>query len=233
MGMRCPSLSGRKSNRRNEQRRKLGIAALDQTGGDEKAANLMAPMIKQRMVPRLSFVGSSPQTQEQIENAYVRLLELLEAHLEGRPYVMGGRPSFADLGLWGQLYELWSDPTPGEIMKKSAPKVTAWVDRMLDPKAEGEFESLDALLPTLKPILSEQVAGLFLPWSDANARALAAGEKEFSVELSGKPFSQQTQKYHSRSLGVIRGKYAAMARSAALDGLLEETGCLSWLAQSN
>ncbi|MCB0219914.1 MAG: glutathione S-transferase, partial [Chrysiogenetes bacterium] len=99
--------------------------ALDQTGGDEKAANLMAAMIKQRMVPRLSFVGSSPQTQEQIENAYVRLLELLEAHLESRPYVLGARPSFADLGLWGQLYELWSDPTPGALMKERAPRVAA------------------------------------------------------------------------------------------------------------
>ncbi|MCB0222037.1 MAG: glutathione S-transferase C-terminal domain-containing protein, partial [Chrysiogenetes bacterium] len=149
-----------------------------------------------------------------------------------RPYVLGARPSFADLGLWGQLYELWSDPTPGALMKERAPRVAAWVGRMLDPKAEGEFESLDALLPTLKPVLCEQVAGLFLPWSDANARALATGEKEFSVELSGKPFTQQTQKYHARSLGVIREKYAA-TRSAALDKVLEETGCLRWLAQSD
>lgn len=203
--------------------------AMDQTDGDEKTARPMAQMIRGRMVPRLSFVGSSPATQEQIESAYTELLDLLEKHLATRPYVLGARPSFADLGLWGQLYELWSDPTPGEIMKKQAPKVTAWVARMLEPKAEGEFEPLEKLLPTLAPVLEKQVAGFFLPWSDANAKALAAGEQTFSVTLRGKPFSQETQKYHAKSLAVIREKYAAVSGNAALNDVLEKTGCLAWL----
>lgn len=207
--------------------------AMDQTDGQEKAAESMAPMIKQRMVPRLSFVGSSPETQEQIENAYVSLIESLEAHLAARPYVLGARPGMADFGLWGQLYELWSDPTPGALMKEKAPKLVAWVDRMLDPKAEGEFEPMDALLPTLEPILKDHVAGLFLPWSDANAKALAAGDKEFSVELSGKPFTQQTQKYHAKSLGVIRAKYEDIAESEELKQILDRTGCLPWLSRSS
>ena len=73
----------------------------------------------------------------------------------------------ADFGLWGQLYELATDPTPGAIMRASAPKVMAWVQRMLTPKNDGSFEAWSALAPTLMPLLKEEVAGLFLPWSTA------------------------------------------------------------------
>jgi hypothetical protein len=85
------------------------------------------------------------------------------------------------------------------------------------------------VVPTLLPLLEKEVAGLFLPWSSANARALAAGEPEFSVELEGRPFSQQTQKYHAKSLGVLKARYRGLPDRAALDPILEQTGCLAWL----
>ena len=47
---------------------------------------------------------------------------LLEAHLATRPYLFGGRPAMADFGLWGQLYEAATDPTPGAIMRASRPR---------------------------------------------------------------------------------------------------------------
>jgi hypothetical protein len=100
---------------------------------------------------------------------------------------------------------------------------------MLHPTVEGEFETWDALHATLNPLLTEEVAGIFLPWSDANARALAAGEKEFSLALGGRPFSQETQKYHAKSLGVLRARWAAVVDRSALDPILERAGCLAWL----
>ena len=39
------------------------------------------------------------------------MLALLEAHLATRPYLFGARPAYGDFGLWGQFYELWTDPT--------------------------------------------------------------------------------------------------------------------------
>ena len=71
--------------------------------------------------------------------------------------MLGGRPAMADFGLWGQLYEAATDPTPGAIMRASAPKVMAWVQRMVSPKAEGPFEAWPALAPTLMPLLKEEV----------------------------------------------------------------------------
>ena len=138
------------------------------------------------------------------------------------------RTALADLGLYAQLYQCASDPTPGAWLRERTPRVVAWIERMLAPKAEGPFEPWRALEPTLFPLLRDEVAGCFLPWSDANARALAAGQAEFEVALAGKPFRQQTQKYHARSLAALRARYAAQ-RSAELDALLERSGCLRWL----
>lgn len=190
----------------------------------------MATAIRDRMVPRLSFVGSNEVTREQIEGSFLRFCELLEAHLDGRPFVLGTRPAMADFGLYAQVYEALVDPTPGAILTERFPRVVAWVERMLDPPDQGDYEDWTTLESTLCPILAQEVGGLFLPWTTANAEALASGAEEFSVELEGRPFGQQTQKYHAKSLAALKARYQAVADRTALDSILKATGCLNWLA---
>jgi len=186
-------------------------------------------MICGRMVPRLKLVGSSEETKGQIEASLARQLRFLDAHLANRKYLFGGRPAFGDFGLYAQLYECSTDPTPGALMRRSAPNVLAWIERMLDPKNDGGFESWTNLAPTLQPLLRDEVGAVFLPWSAANAKALASGEKEFSLQLDGKPFSQETQKYHAKSLRALQQRYATIGNNESLDGILREAGCLAWL----
>lgn len=186
--------------------------------------------VAERMMGRLGFVGSNDTTLSLIEASFRKALGLIETHLAIRPYMLGGRPAMADFGLWAQLYEAATDPTPGAIMRASAPGVMGWVQRMLSPKVEGEFETLAALTPTLIPLLKDEVAGLFLPWSQANAEAIQRGDKSFSMTLGGLQWTQEPQKYHARSLGEIRRKHAAAKGTAGLASLLETTGCLRWLA---
>ena len=100
---------------------------------------------------------------------------------------------------------------------------------MQDPENEGPFEAWDALAPTLVPLLAEEVGARFLPWSDANARAIADGAESFTVDIAGGRWTQAPQRYHARSLRVLREKYAALADRAALDPVLEATGCRAWL----
>jgi glutathione S-transferase len=185
--------------------------------------------VAERMSGRLGFVGSNPTTRPLIEASFKRVLEILDAHLASRPYLLGGRPSMADFGLWGQLYEAATDPTPGAIMRASSPNVMKWVGRMLSPKDEGLFEGWSSLSAGLLPLLTEEVGRLFLPWSVANAEAIAKGEKSFSMTLAGSTWSQEPQKYHARSLQEIRRKYEAARGAAGLDAILEEAGCLSAL----
>lgn len=194
-----------------------------------EALDGMVAGITERMVGRVGFVGSNPQTAPQIEASFREAAQQLETHLARRPFCFGGAPALADFGLWGQIYNLWSDPTGGAILEDGAPHVVAWVQRMAEPRAEGGFEPWEALAPTLEPLLSRQVGRLFLPWSDANARALAEGRDEMRVELGGAVWTQKPQKYHAKSLAAIREKYAAVSDRGALDPVLERTGCLRWL----
>jgi glutathione S-transferase len=195
------------------------------SGASGEALARAAAGVRERMVNRVWFVGSNAQTAPQIEDSFRDAIAALERHLAARPYLFGARPAFGDFSMWGQIYNAYTDPTPGGILRASAPKVVAWCQRMLDPKAEGPFEAWARLAPTLEPLLVEQVGRRFLPWSVANAKAIAEGAEEFSVELAGRTYTQKPQKYHAKSLRALREKYAAAA-SPALDRALAEVGCL-------
>ncbi|HUI25602.1 MAG TPA: glutathione S-transferase family protein, partial [Candidatus Kryptonia bacterium] len=184
-----------------------------------------AEMIKGRMVPRLKFVGSNAETKDTIEGSFKRQVAILNAHLAPRKYLFGGRPALGDFGLYAQLYQCSTDPTAGGVIKATAPNVLAWIRRMLDPRNEGGFEAWGKLAPTLMPLLKDEIGGIFFPWTLANARAVAAGEKEFSMTLAGRPYSQETQKYHAKSLAALRSRYSAVADKATLDSILREAGC--------
>ncbi len=186
-------------------------------------------MIKQRMIPRLAFVGSNENTKQLIETSFHELVSILNAHLQLRNYLFGGKPSFADFALYAQLYENYIDPTPGAFIREKAPNLVAWIERMLNPVALGEFESWSTLAPTLMPLLKQEIGERFLPWSEANARALAAGEKHFSVELNNQVFSQEAQKYHAKSLAALKVKFQLVRNEEKLRAILSQVNCLSYL----
>lgn len=95
------------------------------------------------------------------------------------------------------------------------------------PASNGPFETWDTLEPTLRPLLTEEVAGLFLPWSEANEAAIARDDETFETSLGGLTWSQAPQKYHARSLAEIRKKYKAASVAPGLRAILEQTGCLT------
>lgn len=198
---------------------------------DEAAWAKATAAIRERMTQRVWFVGSNPGNAAFIESSFGAALAELDAHLATRPYLFGARPSLADFALWGQFYCLWTDPTPGAIIEARAPHALAWIQRMLWPRAEGAFESWAALAPTLAPILRNQVGGLFLPWTLANAAAVASGVEEFTVALGAHRWTQKPQKYHARSLDALRAKFATAPARDRLDPVLAEAGCLEGLKQ--
>jgi len=187
-------------------------------------------IIRKRMTSRLHLVGSSDATKEVIEQSFQRLAELLDTHLVSRPYVLGARPSLADFGLYGQLYECLSDPTPGAWLRQHAPRVVTWIERMEAPQIEGAFESREELVPTLEPILREAVGDVFVPWTLANERALRSGHEQLEVVIQGQPFRQAPQKYHAKSLAMLRQKYERVGNEPWLRDLLSRTGCVRALS---
>ena len=203
------------------------IAATMAPPGDEKVRLAIREQIIERMTGRVFFVGSNEVTAPQIEKSFVDAIALLDTHLADRPYLFGSRPAHGDFGLWGQIYNAWTDPTGAAWIEAAAPNLLDWIHRMLWPDAQGDFENWSSLEPTLAPFLKSQVGDLFCPWTVANATAMAAGDEEFSVDLAGTTFTQQPQKYHAKSLVAIRERYAEVGENEALDSVLESVGCLA------
>lgn len=207
--------------------RRLAAGMMEGASDEELAA--AAGNIRERMINRVWFVGSSAKTTQQIEESFKDTIALLEPHLASRPYLFGARPAFGDFGLWGQLYNAHRDPTPRAIIDVQAPNTLAWIERMAEPTAQGDFEPWSSLAGTLSPVLRDQVADLFLPWSNANAQAIAENSDSFSVKLRGSEWEQKPQKYHAKSLQVLKAKYQALTGNSDLAQVMTETGCHEFL----
>lgn len=208
----------------DQQAASLTLARLSLPYGSKDEVEARAALIWTRMTGRGGFVGSNAATAPLISAYYFELLDLLEAHFATRKHLFGGRPSLGDFGLAAQLYELSVDPTGGAAIRARGPAVLDWCHRMLEPRDDGPFEGWESLAPTLQPILA-YVGRYFLPWSRANAAALAAGEAEFGVDLPGGRYVQAPQKYHAKSLAVLQGRWAAASGDAELADILARAGC--------
>ena len=184
--------------------------------------------VRSRMVARLHHVGSSPETAPIIEGSFSRLLGLLEHVLGDKPYLFGGTPSLADFGLAGQFAQLLSDPTPGAMIKRQAPKLAAWAERMDKPRVQGAFGGLGDVREALVTLLRDEVASAYLVWLSANANAVATDALAVSAQIGGSMFTQKPQRYAAKAFAELRRKRSAVTDDA-LAALLEETGCDAFL----
>ncbi len=108
-------------------------------------------------VPR---IGVSEETLSGIEAHYEGFLADFSAHLRRQPFLLGSRPGLGDFALYGPLYaHLYRDPQSGAQMKRQAPLVADWVERMTsaEPRS-GEFLPDDEVPATLYPILKRQMS---------------------------------------------------------------------------
>ncbi len=99
-------------------------------------------------------LGVSRRNRGAIEAWYESFLRAFDAHLGEHPYLLGGRPSLGDFGLMAPLYaHLYRDPYPGRLMRRLAPRVADWVERMNNPpEPQGEWCADDEVPATLDPI---------------------------------------------------------------------------------
>jgi len=113
----------------------------------------------------LPILGVTEPMYKAVEASYEQLLRDLDAHFAIYPYLLGTRPSIGDFGLMGPLYaHQYRDPASGEIMKRIAPNVVKWVERMNapDPKS-GAFLANDEVPETLYPVLTRIFEEQFPP----------------------------------------------------------------------
>ncbi|WP_293747151.1 glutathione S-transferase family protein [uncultured Paraglaciecola sp.] len=146
-------------------------------------------------VPLLGITDKSiPAIEDWYEN---HVLPLLDKHFAEHDYLLGSKPCLGDFGLMGPLYaHLYRDPEPGALMKKIAPNVVKWVERMNQPQdVEGEYladdqipESLYFLLTRMFkeqwPVLVNTVKSLET-WAEQNPQNVeiprTIGEHEYTI----------------------------------------------------
>ncbi len=174
--------------------------------------------------------GVNDRTRTNVEQGYKTLLKVLNNIFETRRYVLGDRPTLADIGLMGPLFRHFSmDPTPAIIMRETAPGVMAWVYRVWNARASREHGELvsgipDDLLPLLKEIGETHLEALC-----ANAEAFAKGQERYEVDIQGTPYTDlPVSHYRVWCLEMLQKRYKALGENAhsGLSKVLEEQGCV-------
>jgi len=198
-------------------------------GADREARRAAGRRVMDFFSSSLPALGINKETGPAIEAAYEELLEALDVHFQSYPYAMGWRVSIADLGLIAPMHaHLGRDPYPAALMKRRAPNVARWVERMQLPNTpDGEFAPHDAdWLPddeipeTLEPVL----ALIFKDWGPQ----LGADIASYQHWLSARPDLKAGDRIHFNedrvvhpSVGMVSYPWRGvqMQRSSAVHGL--------------
>jgi glutathione S-transferase len=186
----------------------LGRIAAPSASRDEqiRIGQVIAAPVKDS-IPRL---GVSEETISGIEAHFEGFLADYSAHLRKTPFLLGGRPSLGDFALFGPLYgPLYRDPASGERMRRLAPVVVSWVERMLKAGgAGGELLGGDEVPATVHPILKRQMTEQ-LPALVDSARAL----REWALAQPKGARIKRSLGTHEFSIGGRRGERGIMSFS--------------------
>ena len=202
----------------------------------ELGVDLRLPLsIKRRIVATRQlgiFVngdGVSRATRAHVEAGYHRLLERMSAILAERPFLLGARPTLADVGLFGPLFRHFAiDPTPAAIMRRDASDVYEWVARLWNARASELDGPVDDGVPDSWGPLLDEIGETHLEQLAANAAAYTAGQRRFSLECQGTVYaSLPTSRYRVWCLEELRGHYEALPEASRAEArtLLERHGC--------
>ena len=208
------------------------VSSRDPTMEEQKRRQAMQAF-NDRQVGRMALVGCTEQNRPVIEDSYRFVLDTLDRHVRSQPYLLGSRPCLGDFGLYGQLQILSVDPTPAAEMRARAPDLFCWLMRLDDASGiEGEWVDPAAPLPEAVEALLRHMGQTYLPFLAANARAVQDGAPELEVELLGRAFSQAPFRYQAKCYDALRKRRAALPAEALrrIDAILEEAGCLAYLA---
>ncbi len=190
------------------------IIADSRPGLEGQAFEDAVQAICDRQVGRMALVGCTPENAPVIKESYWRILHALAPYVRTDRYLFGSRPSLADFGLFGQLKTLATDTTPMLEMRNAVPMVEHWVRQLDDTSGvEGDWIGGADDLPGPTIELLRLGGEIYLPFLLANAKAIAAGEDRFEMELLGKPYGQTPFPYQVKCFAWLREEFAALEDS--------------------
>lgn len=157
--------------------------------------------------------GIDKVTGPAIARLYPEVLAVLEPILAKRPFLFGERPCEADFGLFGPMFRhFFSDPTPGAIMRETAPAVLAWTTRLWTTRSEDILSAAEvAGAPQdLDPLLS-LVARDHLPELEGHFTAVMSGAGHAQFEACGTAWRVPASPYRAECLLALRRAFSALS----------------------
>ena len=118
-------------------------------------------------------------------------------------------------------------------MRERAPDVYCWLLRLDDASGvDGTWIDPKLPLPETLTALLHHCGETYLPFLAANTRALQEGTDEVALDILGRPYAQAPFRYQGKCHDALRKKLAALPGDVRrrLDPVLEQTGCLRYLA---
>ena len=188
----------------------------------------------QRQVKGMELLaGNSEITDDSLD----KFLGVTEDIFSNGLFLFGSRPSRADFAIYGILSQLIIDPTPAALLRENFNTTYRWVTLMEDLSGiEGEWTTLstdaDKLNASKIPNILKLSGTYHLPMLQANEKALADGEKYFTVDMDGKAYTRRAHNRHDGCLEALRQHYQKLSDGSKelLDDLLKESGCYNYLS---
>jgi glutathione S-transferase len=156
--------------------------------------------------------GVTPATAPVLQAVYHDTLEALQGALATRPFLLGQRPSQADLGFFGPMFRHFSaDPTPARLLRERAPAVLEWLDRMwtLHPAVFENSPQPETLAEGLSPLLV-MVCDDYLPTLASQEGGLKQGARKVTWHCRGVAFTVPVNPYQVHCLQQLRRRYQAL-----------------------
>ncbi len=182
-----------------------------------------------------------PATHALLEDAFERLITILDTLLSQRRFILGERMTLADAALYGQLGMNLSDPSACRWMQSRAPALHAWLKRLHCGdlallQASGGLQIDTALAPLLAEIsrvfvpLMQQNLLSYERWRAQgevlfNERAFDAGRALYFGEIDGHEFCHVAKSFQAKVWRQRVGEWRALSELArhhvALQGIAE------------
>lgn len=144
-----------------------------------------------------------------IESIYINILKNLEAIFEKRPFLLGEKPSLADIGFSGSMFRHFGiDPTASAIMRETAPAVYEWTARLWNARySEMEGSWLMGIPDDWGPILDD-IGSAYLPYLCANVDAWKSRNKRFDAVIDGVTYKKaRTSHYRVWCLETLQKRF--------------------------
>jgi len=152
-------------------------------------------------------------------------MRALGAHLAGRPYLFGDRPSLADFALFGgNAAHFINDPLCRRWIEEDAPAVVRHTHRLLEPEDQVFGDWDDGIPDTLIGVLAD-LTRVYLPWV---SQSCVDGTADV-VFADGTRITVRASEFLRTARATLLARYLE-ARGTRLDAILARASVLPFFA---